>query len=215
MIKVDYLLLIRPVSTHMTVPLNLANLNTPTRQKIETLEVSWQEITEYITHEYNYLLLMDFHAKDEAILYVNQQLYIHHNCYLVIYNSPLKVSSIELAPLANLRGLFYLTTSPKQITKGIEKLVAGKYALPKEIIESLFECYQSTIVHFGNPYALKLTPKEKNVLNTLKKGMSNFQLADALNLSEYTVKSHLYNIFKKIKVKNRYQAIVWAQKYLP
>lgn len=215
MIKIDYLLLIRPATTHMKESLSLAVLSKSPLQKIEIVEVSWQEITDHISTDFNYILLMDFHSKEEAILYVNQQLYIHHNCYLVIYNSPLIVSSAKLALLANLRGLFYLTTSHKQIAEGIEKLVAGKYYLPRKVIEQLFEHYQSTIVCFGNPYALKLTSKEKNVLSKLKKGMSNFQLADALNLSEYTVKSHLYNIFKKIKVRNRNQAIAWAEKYLP
>lgn len=39
-------------------------------------------------------------------------------------------------------------------------------------------------------------------------------IAENLFISEFTVKSHLYQIFKKISVKNRTQAIAWANQRL-
>ncbi|MGR5542983.1 LuxR C-terminal-related transcriptional regulator, partial [Vibrio campbellii] len=48
----------------------------------------------------------------------------------------------------------------------------------------------------------------------LKSGGSNIEIADSLFVSEHTIKSHLYNIFKKLEVKNRTQAMSWAKKNL-
>ncbi|QSA20115.1 DNA-binding response regulator, partial [Vibrio furnissii] len=45
-------------------------------------------------------------------------------------------------------------------------------------------------------------------------GASNMQMAESLFISEFTVKSHLYQIFKKLSVKNRTQAITWANQNL-
>lgn len=64
------------------------------------------------------------------------------------------------------------------------------------------------------PYNTKqkplLTSREKEVLSLAAKGKSNKDIADKLVLREVTVKSHLNNIFKKLNVTNRTQAVLLA-----
>lgn len=55
-----------------------------------------------------------------------------------------------------------------------------------------------------------LTSREKEVLALAAKGESNKDIAEKLVLREVTVKSHLNNIFKKLKVTNRTQAVLVA-----
>ena len=55
-----------------------------------------------------------------------------------------------------------------------------------------------------------LTPKEKEVLALVAKGVSNQQIADQLCVRDVTVKTHLNSIFKKLKVTNRTQAVLLA-----
>ncbi|TOB46535.1 helix-turn-helix transcriptional regulator, partial [Vibrio parahaemolyticus] len=57
---------------------------------------------------------------------------------------------------------------------------------------------------------VELTRREIQVLKMLKEGGSNMEIADSLFISEHTIKSHLYNIFRKLEVKNRTQATSWA-----
>jgi DNA-binding CsgD family transcriptional regulator len=45
-------------------------------------------------------------------------------------------------------------------------------------------------------------------------GATNEEIGDKLCISPHTVKTHLYNIFKKINVPNRIQATLWAAKNL-
>ena len=59
-----------------------------------------------------------------------------------------------------------------------------------------------------------LTPRQTEILALVAVGATNEQIADKLCISPQTVKSHLYNIFKKINVPNRVQAALWAAKHL-
>jgi len=57
-----------------------------------------------------------------------------------------------------------------------------------------------------------LTPREVEVLRQLAQGRSNKEIAEALFISEETVKTHLGHLFGKLQVENRAQAIVQALK---
>ncbi len=55
-----------------------------------------------------------------------------------------------------------------------------------------------------------LTPRELEVLTLLGRGLSNTELAQALTLSEATVKTHVARIFAKLSLRDRAQAVVLA-----
>lgn len=64
----------------------------------------------------------------------------------------------------------------------------------KERIEEICEQY-------------KLTPREKEFIDLIYSGKSNKEIAEILFLSESTVKTHIYNIFRKMNVKSRVEVI--------
>jgi two-component system, NarL family, nitrate/nitrite response regulator NarP len=55
----------------------------------------------------------------------------------------------------------------------------------------------------------QLSPRERTLLEALSKGLTNRELARDLNISTNTVKFHLSNLFEKLSVKNRAQAIAF------
>lgn len=59
---------------------------------------------------------------------------------------------------------------------------------------------------------VRLTKRESDVLSLLVKGYSNKEMAEAMFISEKTVKNHLTSIFRKLGVKDRTQAAVYALK---
>jgi ATP/maltotriose-dependent transcriptional regulator MalT len=58
----------------------------------------------------------------------------------------------------------------------------------------------------------ELSPREKEILSLIIRGLSNQELSDTLFISMSTVKTHINHIFAKLDVKNRSQAIIKASK---
>ncbi|MCQ2754055.1 MAG: response regulator transcription factor [bacterium] len=55
-----------------------------------------------------------------------------------------------------------------------------------------------------------LTAREIDVLQLLKEGFNNTEISKKLFISTHTVKAHLENIYEKLNVHNRVQAVVFA-----
>lgn len=65
----------------------------------------------------------------------------------------------------------------------------------------------------GAAVVAALTERERNLLRFVSAGLSNRDLADRLSVSTNTVKWHLRNIFEKLQIKNRVQAIALARRF--
>lgn len=90
--------------------------------------------------------------------------------------------------------------SPGELVDAIKTVAAGRKYIPDEIAQILSE-------NIGQE---ELTPTESNVLRMIVGGMSNKEIAFALDISENTVKSHNKNIFGKIGVSDRTSAATTA-----
>jgi DNA-binding NarL/FixJ family response regulator len=55
-----------------------------------------------------------------------------------------------------------------------------------------------------------LSPREKDTLLRLARGRSNAEIAGDLFLSEATVKTHVAAVLRKLELRDRTQAVVWA-----
>ena len=60
---------------------------------------------------------------------------------------------------------------------------------------------------YGKPL---LTTREQQVLHLLAEGLSNYELAEELKLSEHTIKNHLFRIYDKLGVSTRMEAVLYA-----
>ncbi|NLJ25271.1 MAG: response regulator transcription factor [Firmicutes bacterium] len=59
----------------------------------------------------------------------------------------------------------------------------------------------------------KLTPREKEVLQLIAKGLANDEIAKSLFISKHTVKNHITNIYRKMGSRNRTKVALWAIRY--
>ncbi len=99
-------------------------------------------------------------------------------------------------------GFICKDVSPEELISAIRTVAAGRKYIPSDIAQVLSE-------NLGRE---ELTQAESNILRMIVGGMSNKEMAFALDISENTVKSHIQNIFGKIGVSDRTSAATTAIK---
>lgn len=67
----------------------------------------------------------------------------------------------------------------------------------------------------GSRSAPRLTPRERQIVRLLSRGLKNKQIAEALAIAPGTVKVHLMHIFEKTGARNRYELAVRARRLIP
>jgi LuxR family transcriptional regulator of csgAB operon len=112
------------------------------------------------------------------------------------------------------RGFFYKGVNQNSISKGMTSVLNGDLWFNRKLLGNFMVSNRKTPVKVDRLVCL-LTKREKQILKLCASGAKNSDIADTLNVSTHTVKTHLYNLFKKLNVGNRIQAINWAQAHIP
>ena len=108
---------------------------------------------------------------------------------------------------------FLLKDAPRaQLLAAVRAVAAGDAALSPSLVRRLVDNYVQSPPPGSRPPASidALTARESEVLALLARGMSNAELAEALFLSEATVRTHITHIFEKLGCRDRVQAVVLA-----
>ncbi len=113
-----------------------------------------------------------------------------------------------------LRGVFFNDVGMDMFSKGIHALTRGELWYPRDILSAGLLSQQAQQGEHKETDEEKLTRKEKEILAKVASGSANKEIADQMFISVHTVKTHLYNIYKKIGASNRLQATLWATKHL-
>jgi DNA-binding NarL/FixJ family response regulator len=107
------------------------------------------------------------------------------------------------------RGYLYAEDPPALIVKAFHAVADGQIWAERRVLEKtiarhlmLPETLQAHI-----PNLQPLTGREMDMLNMVLKGATNREIAEMSNISERTVKTHLYRVYRKLKVKSRAKAI--------
>jgi len=118
----------------------------------------------------------------------------------------------EKAISRGIRGLFYEQDSPEHFVKGISAMLKGDMWYPRDVMTKYILSIKDNNNNKKDDIAL--TQREIEILAMVTSGSKNEDIANQMFISAHTVKTHMYNIFKKINVPNRLQAALWAAKNL-
>jgi DNA-binding NarL/FixJ family response regulator len=120
--------------------------------------------------------------------------------------------SVFAAMRAGARGYLLKGAGHSDIVHAIAAVGGGTAVFGPSIAQRLIDyfCAQRTTASTA-PFP-ELTEREREILNLIAAGESNTAIADRLYLSAKTVRNHVSNIFSKLQVADRAQAIVRARK---
>ena len=133
------------------------------------------------------------------------------NPRLLIINSAQKYELYEMAKWPALYGVFRHDDDESRLIEGVKAVLNGEHTAELSVMHpAMYAVEQAS----AEPDNIPLTERECEILNELRHGATNIDIARALFISENTVRTHLYNVFRKLSVKNRTQAVSWANEHL-
>ena len=130
-------------------------------------------------------------------------------CFVALFNVSLDMGIENEAIRRGVRGIFYRNAPVEVFAKGVKSIIGGKLWFSRDTMSELV-LESRDINRPAKEAQANLTPREKEILVMMAAGATNGKIADSLFISTRTVRSHLYNIYRKIKVPNRLQAALWA-----
>jgi two-component system nitrate/nitrite response regulator NarL len=125
----------------------------------------------------------------------------------------LTVSDDEMDVVAALRlgadGYLLKDMEPEELLDGLRRAASGRLALSPGVADLLARALREE-AQPRSPEEAGLTERERQVLALLPQGGSNKLIARELSITEGTVKVHIKNLLKKLHLKSRTEAAVWA-----
>ncbi|MGF1771998.1 LuxR C-terminal-related transcriptional regulator [Vibrio wakamikoensis] len=179
---------------------------------IETIEP--QDLLNAATGPRNRILLFDYEESLDLFKQVLNLPLASKNFETILINVPHRLTTEEILKYGHLKGLFYSHEDGNKITFGFGEIINGKNWLPRDVASQLLHHYRYVVSANTCTTVVDLTSREIEILRCLQSGASNLEISGDLYITESTVKSHLYQIFRKLSVKNRLQAIAWANQHL-
>lgn len=130
----------------------------------------------------------------------------------------IKIIVMDLIPLqtdvfefvqAGVSGFMLKDINVNEFLKTIRSVYEGTQVLPPHLTGSLFSQIVEHAINGTSPSkieeSVRMTKREKQVIELIANGNTNKEIAQQLHLSTYTVKSHVHNILEKLALNTRVQ----------
>ncbi|WP_299585679.1 response regulator transcription factor [uncultured Microbulbifer sp.] len=109
-------------------------------------------------------------------------------------------------------GLMPSKSDAKVIMERLGRIFCGEYWFPRDVLHNFLRQHRRPKRWMDT--TASLTQRERQILELICECRTNADIASVLCVSEHTVKSHLYKIYRKIGCKNRLEASSWASQNL-
>ena len=113
---------------------------------------------------------------------------------------------------AGASGFLLKRTKPEELIAAIHTLAAGDSLLSPSVTTTVIErmAGQPVMPSEASKRLDELTPREREVLELIGRGLSNGEIASAFFIEESTVKTHVKRILLKLRLRDRVQAVIFA-----
>ena len=162
------------------------------------------------------LILMDINMPEKDGLQAIQEIEkLDLGCRIIALSGYDDSDLIFRAMKIGAKGYILKTMASAQLIYAMDEVASGKVYLPSALSSRFFEYFQNSYreenaVSEEENLLTYLTGREEEVLELLTQGNNYKTIAEKLFISETTVKTHVNNIFQKLQVNDRTQAVLYA-----
>jgi len=121
-----------------------------------------------------------------------------------LFNVDTGITDTSQLMRSGVSALFFRSDAVAEMLKGIGALMKGESLIPRELRSAGPAKRAHSTAEEG-----ELTARELEILALVTTGATNEAIGSELGISPHTVKTHLYNIFRKIGVDSRFGAALW------
>jgi DNA-binding NarL/FixJ family response regulator len=159
------------------------------------------------------VILMDVHMPDvNGIEATRRILQEHPHMRVLVLTMFEDDDSVFAALRAGARGYLLKGADKAEIVRAINGVASGDAIFGPAIAQRLIAFFAAPQTPAPPPVLPELTDREREILMLMTHGLSNHAIADRLVVSLKTIRNHVSNIFSKLKVADRAQAMSVARK---
>lgn len=115
---------------------------------------------------------------------------------------------------AGASGFLLKRTKPEELIGAIHTVADGDSLLSPSVTRRVIDRMASQPSPVATDRRLEnLTPREREVLESIARGLSNREIADAFVIEESTVKTHVKRLLMKLRLRDRVQAVIFAYEH--
>ncbi|WP_342598119.1 response regulator transcription factor [Psychrobacillus sp. FSL H8-0483] len=167
--------------------------------------VSGDEVLKKVEELQPDCILMDINLPGKSGIEVTSLVKSQYpNCRVLVLTMFEHEEYLMEALRAGADGYLLKDSSSEEVVAAIRMISQGHSVIHPRMTKKL------VTYHHQEPNVNMLTEREKEVLFELAQGLSNKEIAEALFISDKTVKIHINNILRKLEVKSRTQAVIYA-----
>jgi DNA-binding NarL/FixJ family response regulator len=111
---------------------------------------------------------------------------------------------------AGAQGYLLKDAEPEDLSRAIRTVHAGDTIIAPDLAQKMLNTFQSGKLSGSSRLIPPLTERELEVIRALARGQSDRQIARSLGISEKTVRNHTSNIYRKLHIFDRTQAVIYA-----
>lgn len=160
------------------------------------------------------LILLDIKLPDASGMEVCRQLLaISPHLRILVLTSYAEDATVVAALQSGAHGYVLKDVGTDELLRAIRTVAEGHSYLDPRITQQTLHWIRTSWRPESHPQGMaRLSPKERLIMPLLAEGKTNKEIAVQLRLSDKTVKNYLANIFEKLHVNRRTEAVAWFMK---
>jgi two-component system, NarL family, nitrate/nitrite response regulator NarL len=161
-----------------------------------------------------HVIVLDLELDGESGLDFLPELRASGDTRVLVLTGVRDTNTLEYAIIRGACGVVHKASSPEILIKAIECVNRGELWLDRATTARIFDTLTNSNGR-PDPEAKKigaLTPKERKVISTIvtMRGAKSHEIAQALYMSDHTLRNHLTAIYSKLGVRNRIELVIYA-----